>query len=411
MEVIGDLHIHSKYARACSKDLNLENLEKWARIKGINLLGTGDFQHPKWIEELKGNLVDDGSGILKSKSGFPFVLQTEISLMYTQDGKGRRVHNLILAPNLEVANQIIDELGSRGRLDYDGRPIFNFSCVELVEMMMKVSKDIEIIPAHAWTPWFSMFGSMSGFDSMKDCFKEHFKDVHAIETGLSSDPEMNWRISELDDKSVLSFSDAHSFWPFRLGREATVFEVKNLSYKELIKAIRENKVKETIEVDPAYGKYHWDGHRNCNVVLDPEKVKDNKLCPICKTQLTIGVQHRVNELADRELGFKPKNAKPFRRILPLSEMIGLSYNISQLWGKKVFATYYKLIEQFGNEFNVLLNADEEEIKKSVGENLANLIIKNRNGQIKVEPGYDGVYGKPILERMMVKKGQKTLGDY
>lgn len=411
MDVVADLHIHSKYARACSKDLNLENLEKWARIKGITLLGTGDFQHPKWIQELKGNLSDDGSGILKSKSGFPFILQTEISLMYTQDKKGRRVHNLILVPNYEIADQVIETLGKKGRLDYDGRPIFNFSCVELVEMMMNISKNIEIIPAHCWTPWFSMFGSMSGFDSFKECFKEQSKNVHAIETGLSSDPEMNWRISELDDKAILSFSDSHSFWPWRMGREVTIFDLKELSYKELIKSIRELKVKETIEVDPSYGKYHWDGHRNCGVVLDPDGVKNNKKCPKCGKELTVGVLHRVNELADRESGFKPINARPFRRILPLSEIIGLAYNVSQLWGKKVFITYHKLIEEFGNEFNVLLNSENEKIKKLVGDKLANLIIKNREGRIKVEPGYDGVYGKPISEGVIVKKGQKTLGDF
>ncbi|MBI2110151.1 DNA helicase UvrD, partial [Candidatus Woesearchaeota archaeon] len=188
--------------------MDLTNLEKWARIKGIHLLGTGDFQHPKWIQEIKSNLIQDDNGILKSNSGFPFILQTEISLIYTQDNKGRRVHNLILVPNLETADQIIEQLGKRGRLDYDGRPIFNISCVELVEMMHEINKDIEIIPAHAWTPWFSVFGSMSGFDSLKEAFQEKEKEVHAIETGLSSDPEMNWRISWLDDKSILSFSDA-----------------------------------------------------------------------------------------------------------------------------------------------------------------------------------------------------------
>ncbi|MBI2109642.1 hypothetical protein HYT58_00515 [Candidatus Woesearchaeota archaeon] len=223
---------------------------------------------------------------------------------------------------------------------------------------------------------------------------------------------MNWRISWLDDKSILSFSDAHSFWPWRLGREATVLELKELSYKELIKTIREQKIKETIEVDPSYGKYHFDGHRNCNIVLNPDEIKENKICPVCRNQLTIGVLHRVNELADRKPGYKPKNAKPFRKILPLSEVIGLSYNVSQLWGKKVFATHHKLIENFGNEFNILLNPDYNKLKELCGDRLANLMIMNSEGKIKIEPGYDGVYGKPVLEEQQhIKKGQKTLKEF
>ena len=225
MKTIADLQVHSRFSRATSKQLNLENLEKYAKLKGINLLGTGDISHPLWLKELKQGLTEDGSGILKSKSGFDFVLQGEISNIYTQDGKARRIHNLILAKNFEIAEQIQEALKKKGRIDYDGRPIFGFNCVELVEMMKNIDEKIEIIPAHAWTPWYSLFGSMSGFDSVEECFKDQTKHIYAIETGLSSDPSMNWRLSQLDKYTLVSNSDAHSFWPWRLGREANVFEI------------------------------------------------------------------------------------------------------------------------------------------------------------------------------------------
>src|SRR5574341_1854239 len=298
MNVIADLHLHSRYSRACSKSITLQNLEKYARLKGLTLLGTGDFQHPKWLPELKANLTDDGKGMLYTKTGYPFVLQTEISLIYSQDGKGRRVHNVVLAPNFHVADQIVEYLSTKGRLDYDGRPIFNIPCPDFVENLRKISPDIEIIPAHAWTPWFSVFGSMSGFNSLKECFKEQTKHIHAIETGLSSDPAMNWRIKQLDNVALISSSDSHSAYPWRIGREATVFEMGEMSYAELIKAIRENKIAETIEFYPEEGKYHFDGHRNCGTCLSPkESLAMKKICPGCKKQVTVGVASRVEELA------------------------------------------------------------------------------------------------------------------
>jgi len=287
--IFADLHIHSRYSRATSKNLSIKNLEKWARIKGLNLLGTGDFTHPEWLKELKNELKED-EGILKTESGFNFILQTEISLMYSQDGKGRRIHLLILAPSFEIIDQINSYLGKKGRVDYDGRPIFNIPCYELVENLMSISKDIEIIPAHCWTPYFGIFGSITGFGSMDDAFKDKVKYIHAFETGLSSDPEMNWRLSALDKFSILSFSDSHSFWPWRLGREATVFDLKKISYKDLIYSIRNKKIEFTIETNPAYGKYHFDGHRLCNYSCSPEEsIKNNNICPVCKKPLTIGV--------------------------------------------------------------------------------------------------------------------------
>src|SRR3989338_3923876 len=253
MKIIADLHIHSRFSRATSKDLDIINLEKYARIKGLNLLGTGDFTHPQWLKELKNSLVEDETGILKTKTGFNFILQGEISLIYTQDGKGRRVHNVLLAKNFEVVEQINEALLKKGRLDYDGRPIFNLSCIEFTEMMKNIDNDIEIIPAHVWTPWFSLFGSMSGFDSVEECFKEQAKHIHALETGLSSDPAMNWRLSQLDNFTLVSNSDLHSFWPWRIGRECNIFDIKP-AYEHLIMALKtKNGFIGTIEVDPSYG--------------------------------------------------------------------------------------------------------------------------------------------------------------
>src|SRR3989338_2357073 len=304
MKIIADLHIHSRFSRATSKELNIKNLEKYAKIKGLNLLGTGDFTHPEWLKELKNELTEDETGILKTKTGFNFILQGEISLIYTQDGKGRRIHNVLLAKNLDVVEQINEALLKRGRLDYDGRPIFNLSCIEFTEMMKSIDKDIEIIPAHIWTPWFSLFGSMSGFDSVEECFKDQAKFIHALETGLSSDPAMNWRLSQLDNYTLISNSDSHSFWPWRIGRECNIFDIK-LAYDAFIKSLKTKEgFIETIEVDPSYGKYHFDGHRLCKVCMSPkDAIKNKNICPKCGRKLTIGVLHRVEELADREEGF------------------------------------------------------------------------------------------------------------
>ncbi len=399
MKYIADLHIHSKYARATSKDLSLENLEKYAKIKGVNLLGTGDFTHPEWIKEIKAKLKEDGTGILRSDSGFPFLLQTEICVVYTQGGKGRRIHHLINSPSLEVVKQITDFLLTKGRIDYDGRPIFGMSSIELVEEMGRISADIEVIPAHAWTPWMGIFGSESGFDSLKECFGDKAGKIHAIETGMSSDPAMNWRIPWLDGITLTSNSDCHSYWPWRIGREANVFDLKELTYKNVIAAIREKKgFVETIEVDPGYGKYHFDGHRLCNVVMSPQESAQHKnICPKCGSKMTIGVLNRVEELAadDRPEGYVKKDAIPFKSLIPLSEIIA-ELNGFPVASRKTWQIYNSLIERFGNEFNVLLEAAESELKKVVDEKLAAAIMKNREGRIKVEPGYDGVYGKPIL---------------
>ena len=407
--IIADLQIHSRYARACSTQINIDNLEKWAKIKGIDLLGCADFQHPLWNKEIKEKLTEDDNGILRTKTGFPFLWQTEISLMYKQD-KRRAVHLLLYSPNKEVSDQIIGALGKRGRLDYDGRPIFGFSSQELIDIMLAISKDIEIVPAHCMTPWFGLFGSDSGFDSIKECFQERSKHIHAVETGMSADPAMLWRLDE--NVNLVSFSDAHSFWPWRLGRECTVFDTK-LDYKEIINAIRTgNGLKETIEVNPAYGKYHYDGHRNCNVSFSPEETRAlNKICPVCKKSLTIGVEYRIEELAKHEEGYKPKNAKPFKSLIPLSELIAAVYNYKQLSSKNVWNIYNKLIGRFGNEFNIILNANERDLLEIVDKKLGDIILLNREGKLKIKPGYDGVYGQIILNLNETIQKQKSLTEF
>jgi len=400
-----DLHIHSRFSRATSKDITLENLEKWARIKGLDILGTGDFTHPEWLDELKKNLKEK-SNIFYSKSGFKFILTGEISLVFSL-GRGRRVHLVLLAPNFETVDKINSYLDKKGRRDYDGRPIFSISCEEFTKEMKNISDKIEVIPAHIWTPWFGVLGSKSGFDSLKEAFGSQINNIHAIETGLSSNPQMNLRIKELHDKTIVSFSDAHSFWPWRIGREATIFNSVN-SYDELIEAIRKNNIIGTIEVNPAYGIYHFDGHRNCNFSCPPEETKKLKgICPVCNTPLTIGVDYRVQELSDSEYSFslekrnsmqveKLQLPKLVYEILPLHEVIALALE-SSVNTKTVWSEYNKLIDAFETEFKILLTAEKQELSKITSDKISDLIIKNRNNKIKVKPGYDGVYGIPVLE--------------
>ncbi|NIO22454.1 MAG: DNA helicase UvrD [Candidatus Aenigmarchaeota archaeon] len=415
MKIFSDLHIHSRFSRATSKELNIENLVKYAKMKGLNLLGTGDFTHSLWLKELKEDLREDGSGILKSKGGFSFLLSAEVSNIYTQDNRQRRIHNVILAKDFETVEQINDWLSKKGRLDYDGRPIFGFTCTELVENIVGISKDCMIIPAHIWTPWFSLFGSKSGFDRIEECFQDQTKNIFALETGLSSDPEMNWRLSSLDRYALVSFSDLHSFWPWRIGREATVFEMKELTYDNLVKSIRTKEgLVETIEVDPSYGKYHHDGHRGCGVSLSPEEARNsNNLCPVCKRPLTIGVLHRVEELADRDKGFVPKDSKPFRSLIPLSEIISIVLG-SPVNSRRVWEEYNKLVNAFGSEFNVLMEAGREQLINISNERMVDLILNARSRNIRINAGYDGVYGELVMkedETEGLEKPQKTLKDF
>jgi uncharacterized protein (TIGR00375 family) len=418
MRIYSDLHIHSHYSRATSRMMNIEELSKYAKVKGINLLGTGDFTHPDWLKELKEKFTEAENGIY-GYNNMSFILSAEISLIYTQGGKGRRVHHILLAPNFEVVDQINEWLGKRGRLDYDGRPIFGFDSIELADSLLEISRDIEIIPAHAWTPWFSIFGSKSGFDSVDKCFGDRAKNIHALETGLSSNPAMNWRLSGLDKYTLVSFSDSHSAWPWRLGREATVFELRDLTYENIINAIRTKRgLVETLEFFPEEGKYHYDGHRACKVCLEPkESLKVGNICPVCKRPLTIGVLHRVEELADRPEGFKPEGAIPFRSLIPLSEIIASMLGTDLVSSKRVWDIFNKLVEVFGSEYKILLEAGQGEIAKVVNPKIAESVVRVREGRIKMQPGFDGEYGHPIFEgqprksRAGSKERQKSIMDF
>jgi len=392
MEVIADLQIHSKYSRATSKDLSLENLEKYARIKGVNLLGTGDFQHPLHRKDIDKYLKEDKNGILWTKNGFPFIWQTEVSLMFSQGGKRRAVHLLIFSPNTKTAEEITKFLGGKGRLDYDGRPIFGMSCIELVKGLKNIDDMIEIIAAHAFTPWFGLYGSDSGFDSIQECFQDQTDKIYAIESGMSADPSMIWRLKE--KINIVSFSDLHSFWPWRLGREATIFDLKELSYENIIKAIRTgNGLKSTIETPPEYGKFHFDGHRLCKFSCSPKETKGLKgICPKCNKPLTLGVDYRIEELAKEKRDYKSDDAKPFFKLLPLHELISFVKK-SGIATKKVWNVYTPLIEKFGNEFNILLNVKRNDLMEFLKEEkLVDLIINNREGKLRVKPGFDGEYG-------------------
>ena len=418
MRIIADLHLHSPYSRATSKRMNLAGLSQGAKIKGLNLLGTGDFTHPLWLKELKEKLEKFEKGIFVYNETY-FILSSEVSTVFQKDGKRKEIHHLILAPSFEIVEQINEALAKYGDLKKDGRPILNLKASELVEILMSISKKILIIPAHVWTPWKSLFGSRSGFDRIEDCYEDQTRHIYALETGLSSDPAMNWRISALDKYTLVSNSDSHSPHPWRLGREANVFELKRLNYQEIFEVIKKkdkDKFLFTIEVDPNYGKYHWDGHRKCKVFLHPrEAMKLNNICPVCKKPLTIGVLHRVEELADRAEGFVPKDAIPFKTLLPLYEIISHTLKINQLYSKKVLEIQNKLIEHFGNELKVLLEAKPEELEKVVDKKIVENILKVREGKVRFLPGYDGEYGKPLFnDEVIIRKtfsSQKALTDF
>ncbi len=396
MRFIADFHIHSKFSRATSKEMEVETLARWAKKKGIALLGTGDFTHPTYFAELRSKLEPSGNGLFrlkKGEQGVQYLLTTEVSNIYTQNGRGRRIHTLIFAPSFEVVEAIRSKLGNLGKLSSDGRPIFTFAAKELAKMVLDISPECLIIPAHAWTPWFSIFGANSGFDSIEECFEELSIHIHAIETGLSSDPGMNWRLSALDSITLLSNSDAHS--PNRLGREANVFDCA-LDYREIAETIRKKDRKRllfTVEFFPEEGKYHYDGHRECGVIYSPSQTKANQyLCPSCGKKLTIGVMHRVEELADRREGFVPKNAIPSIHLIPLEEIIAEALDV-RVGTKGVEAEYERLIERGGSEFRILLDATPDELASFVPSHILDGIVRMRQGKVSILPGHDGVYGK------------------
>jgi uncharacterized protein (TIGR00375 family) len=383
----------------------IEEIARFAKIKGLNIVGTGDFTHPKWLNELNETLVPESdTGLYRvaknPESSIRFMVTTEVSTLFTFENEIKKVHHVILTPSIETAVQINDRLARYGSLTVDGRPTLNLDAPHLVEEVMSISNENMIFPAHAWTPWFSIFGAFSGFNSVEECYQDMTKHIHALETGLSSDPPMNWRLSKLDKFTLVSNSDSHSFWPWRIGREANVFDLKEPSYREVVDAICSkdaNRFKFTIETDPSYGKYHWTGHRNCHVALSSQDaMKLGNICPVCRRKLTKGVEQRVEELADRPEGFEPDNAIGFRRLLPLSEIIATVLGVDSPSTQQVWRIYNLLVEKFGDEYNVLLDASREALSKTADEAIAEAIIRVREGQVKVVPGYDGVYGRLVI---------------
>ena len=392
-DLIADLHLHSKYSGATSKSMDLKSIAQAAKIKGLNLIGTGDCLHAKWLSELKTTLKPS-DGEFYEYNGILFVVSGEVNTIFSDEGKLHKIHNLIIVPSLEKADEMSKKLAKYGDLLSDGRPTLYMSAAELVEEATSIDNDIEIIPAHIWTPWFSLFGANSGFDSVEECFKDKSSKIHSLETGLSSDPEMNWMISRLDRFNLLSNSDAHSHHLWRIGREANVLRVMQPTFKMLIKALRTGEgIKLTLEVPPEFGKYHWSGHRNCKVALSPEEaMKASNICPKCGKKLTIGVEQRVYMLADRKKGFIPPNKPPFVKVLPLQEILKFILGSNSYTSKNVMRIYDSLIERYGNEYEVLLNAPINEIK-SFNKELALIIEQLRQNKVKIKPGYDGVYGE------------------
>ncbi len=389
---ISDFHIHSKYSRATSKDMDVENITKWAKIKGISMMGTGDFTHPAWLKELKKNLEPKGDGTFRH-AGIDFILTVEVANIYFKAGKTRKIHNIIFSPDLKTADRINRYLGHHGKLESDGRPMLDLPSNKMVKELLNINPDCMIIPAHAWTPHFSVFGSNFGFDKIEDCFEEETKSIFALETGLSSDPAMNWRWSALDRFTLISNSDAHS--PSKIGREANVFNAP-FTYKELIGILKSKDKKRflsTIEFYPQEGKYHWDGHRACKERLSPKESENvNYRCPSCGKKLTVGVMNRVEKLCDREEGFILESSPPFRNMVPLVEIIASALGMGPA-SLTVQREYNKVIKKFGNEFKILLEVPDKDIIENVPPKIAKGIINIREGRVEVMPGYDGVYGR------------------
>lgn len=413
MKVLADLQLHSRFSRAVSQQMVVPVISSWAAKKGIGLIATGDWTHPLWFRELAANLEGAGEGVYKAKGapeGSPlFLLSTEVSSIYSQGGKVRKIHTLIFAPNFEVAGKINKELSLRGaNLLSDGRPIVGLSAKAVAEIALSVDKRCLVIPAHAWTPWFSLYGSMSGFDSIAECFQELSAEIYAIETGLSSDAAMNWRIADLDNRRIVSFSDAHS--PPKLGREATVFEVSEVSFPAIRRAITgegPDKIAYTIEFYPEEGKYHYTGHRNCNVVYSPNETRKlGTTCPVCGRPLTVGVMSRVEALAKGDVETKSETDKfgvrwikdkeekrpPYVMLVPLLEILAEALG-SGVGTKTVLGAYEKLTSSLGSEFKILLESSLADIERVAGAKVAEGIEKVRAGDISIEPGYDGVFGK------------------
>ena len=398
MSYAADLHVHSSYAFSTSRDLNFDTLARWARIKGIDLLASADFTHPVWFRETAGKLRDTGDGLYEY-GGVRFVLGTEVSCIARQGGRHRRVHLLLFAPSLDTVERINDALASGGKLDSDGRPTLHMRPRDLVATLMDLDPRCLVIPAHAWTPWFGVYGSKSGFDSLEECFGDTAGRIRAIETGLSSDPAMNWRIPELDDRSIVSFSDAHS--ARRLGRELTVFHGEP-SYAGLVDALDNQGIEYTIEFFPEEGKYHHSGHRRCGVRRSPDEVAElGEACPVCGRRLTLGVMQRMEELARRDVAVRrdddgfvrtPVGRPPFRSMVSLAQILSEALGRG-IQTKTVGSAYVKVIEAAGSELAALVSAPLADVERVAGERVAEGVGRVRRGEVAIEPGFDGLYGK------------------
>jgi len=430
LRIVADLQIHSRFSGATSSKMILSEVAYYASLKGLGLVGTGDSLHPLHFRELKAQLEElDGTGLYRLKGGptdILFIVQTEVATVHEYGGRTKRIHHVILFRDLETSAAAAEALSRYGDIASDGRPVLNIHPEDLVDKVLGIDEESFLFPAHAWTPWWSIFGAISGVDSVEECYGSNADKIYAIETGLSSDPPMNWRISSLDRFILLSSSDSHSPYPYRLGREAVVLDLEAPSYSELIQALRHrdrNRVKLTLEVPPSYGKYHWSGHRKCGVgPIPPEKaIKMGYRCPKCGRTLTKGVEDRVEELADRPRGYRPSNAIDFMYILPLQELIAISMNLESssdtiLQSRRVWREYIRLVERFGSEYNLLVDAAIEDVAKASSQELANLVEDMRAGQLKIVPGYDGVYGRILFKG--AKQGEPakegvngTLEDY
>ncbi len=395
MQIIADLHTHSRFSRACSNDITIRSMEATALQKGISLLATGDFVNAPWLSELKLNLEESGAGLYRikgSQSNVRFMVGGEVSTIYEHSGKIRKVHHCVFVKSIEEAEQLRDILKKRGSLDSDGRPTLMMSSAELVDAAISTDKNAFVFPAHAWTPYFGVLGSMSGFDSIEEAYEDRVDHIYALETGLSSDPQMNWRLSKLDRFALVSNSDMHSL-P-KMGREANVFDISDFTYDAIVDAIRKKDPKRflhTIEYYPEEGKYHYDGHRQCSYSSDPETQKSD-ICPVCGKKLVIGVLHRVNDLADRPPGFVPKGAIPYKKTVPLIEIIAYVLRKSS-YSAAVKSMYNDMISKLGNEFSILLDASTESIEGASNKGIAEAISNIRNERISIDAGYDGVFGK------------------
>jgi len=397
--------------------MNLEEISYFGAIKGLNLIGSGDFTHPRWLKELREGLEEvDETGVYRLKDGRGrvfFLITTEVSTVFEYEGSVRKVHHVIFVPSLAAAEQVNDCLSPYGDLEADGRPTLNMTAAELVEALKEICEEAFIFPAHAWTPWFSLFGSNNGFNAVAECYQDKVYEIHALETGLSSDPPMNWRVSGLDKYALISNSDSHSAWPWRLGREANVLDMSELNYRSLIQAFEKKDVgvfKFTVETPPQYGKYHWTGHRLCDVSMPPsEAVKLGNKCPRCGRRMVKGVEQRVEELADRPAGFQPEGAVGYVTVIPLSEILAKVLNLGSPASRRVWSVYNALVSRFGSEFNVLLEADLRVVAEVAGPQVAKAIEDMRAGRLRIAPGYDGVYGRLLLGEESFNLNSSSLG--